>query len=348
MGQLVLREELAARLESLRAQSKRIGFTSGVFDLLHPGHVDYLARAKALCDVLLVGVNSDHSVRQNKGPLRPVCTELDRARVVAALDCVDYAFIFQETNNRTNISVLKPDLYLKAGDYKKEQLSSASQVESYGGRVELVPFLKGYSSSALIEKIAAQFGGARASALAIEPYAPAPAVFLDRDGTINKHIEYLHEVSKFELIPGALEAMKKLKEAGYRLVIVTNQPGIGIGYFSKEEFFAVNREMLKAVSKAGFNIDKVYYCPHTRADNCSCRKPGIGMLKRAAQELNVVLEKSFMIGDMSSDVKAGLDAGCRSILLGTGQGGRDGLFEVTPSRFASDLLAAANWILEQA
>lgn len=347
MGQIVLREELQSVLSAARAAGKRIGFSSGVFDLIHPGHVDYLTKAKKLCDVLIVGVNSDHSVKQNKGPSRPICTELDRAAVIAGLSVVDYAFIFHELNNQTNIAALKPDVYIKAGDYKKEQLTSARQVESYGGKVEIVPFLPGLSSSAIIDKIQALSSDREASSIASEPYPKSPAVFLDRDGTINQHVEYLHEVGKFELIPGALEAMKKLKLAGFRLVIVTNQPGIGIGYFSKEDFFAVNRELLKAASGAGFNIDRVYFCPHSRADNCSCRKPGIAMLKRAEAELNVDLSRSFMVGDMYSDVKAGLDAGCKAVLLRTGQGGSDQLPGVSPHHVADDLAQAASWILEQ-
>jgi len=345
MAKISTRQELSKICEELRKQKKSIGFTSGTFDLLHPGHTQYLEEAKNNCDVLIVGVNSDSSVQEYKGPSRPICPEASRATVLAALKAVDYVFIFSEVNNNQNINALKPDLYIKAGDYTKQKLTSASLVEAYGGKVLVVNFKPGFSSSAIIDKIQALVPANEAQSMSAKPYQRAPAVFLDRDGTINEHIEYLHEIEKFQIIPGALDAMKKLKLAGYRLVIVTNQPGIGVGYFSKEDFFKVNRELLKAASKAGFNIDRIYYCPHTRADECDCRKPKPGMLLRAVTDLNVDLSKSFMVGDMSSDVKAGADAGCKTVVLKTGQGGADGLYDVKPDYVANDLAEAAELIL---
>ncbi len=338
--------ELIEILSSHRSQKKTIGFTSGVFDLLHPGHVQYLSEARRACDVLIVGINSDASVKALKGDKRPICSEQERAEVLAGLAAVDYVFVFSEPNNNKNIELLKPDLYIKAGDYDKSALSSAKLVESYGGKVLIVPFKEGYSSSALIERVLDVNG----KNITIAPegfptYEKAPAIFLDRDGTINEHVEYLHEVSKFKLIPGVLEALRDLKQKGFRLVIVTNQPGIGVGYFSKEDFFKVNREFLKACNKAGVNIDRVYFCPHSRADNCNCRKPNIGMLQRAVADLNIDLSGSFMIGDMTSDLKAGKDAGCRAVLVKTGQGGTDGLFDIKPDCTAANLSEAARWIL---
>jgi D-glycero-D-manno-heptose 1,7-bisphosphate phosphatase len=178
-------------------------------------------------------------------------------------------------------------------------------------------------------------------------YRPQPAVFIDRDGTINEHVEYLSEPEKFKEIPGAFSAMKRLKENGFRVIIVTNQPGIGLGYFSREDLFAVNREMMRQASRAGASIDKIYFCPHSKADKCRCRKPEILFAERAAQELSVLLEKSFVVGDMSSDIQFGLNAGCTPILVQTGRGGNDDLCSAKPAYVASGLGAAVDWILQQ-
>ena len=344
---LKTRPDLAVLREELRTRGKTVGFTSGNFDVLHPGHVAYLEQAKAQCDILMVGVNTDASVRLSKGESRPVCSAEDRARVVCALACVDYVFLFEEKNNHRNIELLKPDLYLKAGDYEKSTLTSAPLVESYGGRAVIIPALPGHSTTRIIQKISAQALGDLAAAIPQEPRASAPAVFVDRDGTIVEHVEYLHEPEKLRFIAGAVEALRSLKQAGYRIVVITNQPGIGVGYYTKEEFFAVNREMMRALFKAGVALDRVYYCPHTDGDKCSCRKPNTALIERAVREINVRLADSFVIGDMTIDIQLGINAGCRPILVHTGYGGSDNRYDAAPAYVARDLSAAAQWILQQ-
>lgn len=343
-AKIVTREEAVARRGAYRAQGKRVGFTSGVFDILHPGHVAYLEQAKSLVDVLIVGLNSDSSVRANKGSSRPINAEQERSEVIAGLAAVDCVFVFGERNNNTNVELLKPDLYIKAGDYSAEQLSSKQIVESHGGQVALVPFVDGKSTTGVIDKIQAALISQEGPAVS---YDHRPAVFLDRDGTINQHIEYLSDPKGFAPISGAFAAIKKLQELGYRIVIVTNQPGIGLGYFSKEDLYAVNREMMKLASAEGCSFDKIYFCPHSKADGCVCRKPKTYFIERGAQELNLDLANSFVIGDMTSDVKLGQDAGVRTILVQTGRGGSDKIFDVSPTHIASDLMDAANWIAAQ-
>jgi rfaE bifunctional protein nucleotidyltransferase chain/domain len=339
------RDELIAVRRRYKTDGKTVGFTSGVFDILHPGHVQYLEVAKALVDVLIVGLNSDASVQSNKGPLRPINTEMQRAQVLAGLTSVDHVFIFGERNNNRNVEILTPDVYLKAGDYSAEKLSSKAIVESYGGRVELVPFVEGLSTTSVIEKIKLMLVSESGEQLR---YEARPAVFLDRDGTINEHIEYLHDPKRFHVLPGCFEGIKKLQDAGYRIIVVTNQPGIGLGYFSPEQLFEVNREMMRQASKAGCSFDKIYFCPHSKADNCRCRKPGTYFLERARQELSVDVSKSFVIGDMSSDVQLAINGGCTPILVQTGRGGSDGMFpDATPAYAAKDLSDAADWILKQ-
>jgi rfaE bifunctional protein nucleotidyltransferase chain/domain len=340
----IIDRDQAARLSAAyKASGKRVGYTSGVFDILHPGHVDYLAAARALVDVLIVGLNSDVSVKANKGELRPICSEQERAEVLAGLSAVDHIFIFSDRNNNVNVELLKPSLYIKAGDYSAEKLSSKTIVEQYGGRVELVPFKTGHSTTSVIERI--QMASLCDPGQKIS-YEPMPAVFLDRDGTINEHIEYLSEPDKFQEIPGAYQAIKRLRDLGFRIIVVTNQPGIGLGYFTKEDFYAVTREMMRQASAVGAAFDKIYFCPHSKADGCACRKPGVYFLERAAQELNVDLAKSYVIGDMTGDVQLGVSGGCTSILVKTGRGGDDGMFQASPQYVAGDLAQAAEWIAE--
>ncbi len=340
---IVNREEAARLSASYRAAGKSVGYTSGVFDILHPGHVEYLEEARTLVDVLIVGLNSDLSVKANKGDSRPICSERERAEVLAGLSAVDHVFIFSDRNNNLNVELLKPDAYIKAGDYSAEKLTSKAIVEKFGGRVELVNFKQGHSTTSVIERI--QLLGLCDGGQTIT-YDRRPAVFLDRDGTINEHVEYLSEPDKFKEIPGAYAAIRRLRELGFRIIIVTNQPGIGLGYFSKEDFYAVTREMLRQGSSQGALYDKIYFCPHSKSDGCACRKPGVFFLERAAQELNVDLSRSYVIGDMTSDVQLGVDGGCKAILVKSGRGGDDGMFKSAPHYVAQDLLDATEWIAQ--
>lgn len=337
-SKIVSREEAVAAREEARLAGKIVGFTSGVFDLVHPGHVDYLFRARELCDLLIVGVNATSSVRSNKGPQRPICEEDDRAFVVAGLESVDRVFLFDELNNNRNVEVLRPDIYIKAGDYDRSKLSSASLVERSGGKVVILPMRGEHSSTRIIERAARIYGDPGTETKG----EPRPAAFLDRDGTIIKHVHYLHEPEKLELIPGALEAMKRLKERGLLLVIVTNQPGIGLGYFTREDFFRVNTRLLARASKEGVYIDKIYYCPHNESEGCDCRKPKTGMIEKACRDLPIDISRSFMVGDMPGDVLAGKAAGCRTVLVG---GGNDG--GSAPEFSVPSMVEAAEVILRE-
>lgn len=341
---IVTRDKASALREEFRKAGKRVGFTSGVFDIIHPGHVEYLEAARAEVDVLIVGVNSDASVRGNKGEDRPISGEAQRAEVVAGLQAVDLVFVFGEQNNNTNVEALKPDLYLKAGDYGSEQLSSKPIVESYGGQVQIVPFRAGHSTSGIISRILA---AAKTSDGQVVEHERRPAVFVDRDGTINEHVEYLSDPALFKEIPGSFLALKSLRDMGYRIVVVSNQPGIGLGYFSREDFFAVNREMMRQATKNGCSFDKIYFCPHSKADGCECRKPSTYFLTRAERELNVDLASSFVVGDMSSDVQLGKNGGCRTVLVKTGRGGDDGICEAKADAEVASLAEAAEWISRQ-
>ena len=146
------RGTLLSRFAAPRSES--VVFTNGVFDVMHRGHATYLERARALGDRLVVGVNSDASARRlGKGPTRPVNTESDRAWVVAALEVVDAVCVFQEDTPESLISELLPDVLVKGGDYTLERVVGREAVEASGGKVELIPFVEGYSTTAIIERI---------------------------------------------------------------------------------------------------------------------------------------------------------------------------------------------------
>lgn len=147
------REELQKIIKDLKANGKRVVFTNGCFDLLHIGHIRYLEKAKTLGDILVVGVNSDHSVRNLKGPGRPILPEEERAEILSGLNCVDYITIFDKPDPLELISSLRPHILVKGGDWTKETTIGREVVERSGGEVVILPFVEGTSTSNLIETI---------------------------------------------------------------------------------------------------------------------------------------------------------------------------------------------------
>ena len=145
--------EAAALVGGLRARGRTIVFTNGVFDLLHPGHVRYLRQARALGDALIVGINSDRSVRAIKGPSRPITPEDERAELIAALVCVDAAVIFDEDTPWQLIAALQPDVLVKGADWAADEIVGRDIVEARGGKVVRVPIEMGYATTGIIERI---------------------------------------------------------------------------------------------------------------------------------------------------------------------------------------------------
>jgi D-beta-D-heptose 7-phosphate kinase/D-beta-D-heptose 1-phosphate adenosyltransferase len=147
------RDDLRKVVEGFKAKGKRIVFTNGCFDLLHIGHIRYLEEAKSLGDILVVGVNSDRSVRGLKGPNRPILPEEERAEILSGLECVSYITIFDESTPLELISTLQPHVLVKGGDWTKESTVGKEVVERLGGEVVILPFVEGSSTSNLIETI---------------------------------------------------------------------------------------------------------------------------------------------------------------------------------------------------
>ena len=146
-------DEMLKERERLRGAGARLVFTNGVFDLLHVGHVRYLAHARSLGDALVVAINSDRSVRELKGPERPVFAESERAEILAALRPVDYVVIFDEISPRSLIKQLLPDVLVKGGDYQLDEIHGREEVEAAGGRVVSLPFVPGASTTSLLERL---------------------------------------------------------------------------------------------------------------------------------------------------------------------------------------------------
>ena len=150
---LVERQDIAKFCEILRKGGQKVVFTNGCFDILHAGHVTYLEAAKAQGDVLVLGLNTDASVRRLKGQERPINSELDRAKVVGALKSVDYVVLFGEQTAEVVIAEVKPDIYVKGGDYTLDTLPEAKIVQSYGGKVAFIDMVEGRSTTNIINKI---------------------------------------------------------------------------------------------------------------------------------------------------------------------------------------------------
>lgn len=146
-------DRMLAERARLHAAGKRLVFTNGVFDLLHVGHVRYLRQARALGDALVVAINSDRSVRELKGPERPVFDEAERAEILAALRDVDYVVVFDDISPRRTIKRLLPDVLVKGGDYQLDEIHGREEVEAAGGRVISLPFVPGASTTSVLEKM---------------------------------------------------------------------------------------------------------------------------------------------------------------------------------------------------
>jgi D-glycero-D-manno-heptose 1,7-bisphosphate phosphatase len=179
-----------------------------------------------------------------------------------------------------------------------------------------------------------------------------PAVFLDRDGTIAEEVGYLNHTSRFHMFPFVAAAIRRLNDAGLPVIVVTNQSGVGRGYFPESLVHAVNELMAQQLAEKGAKIDAIYYCPHTSAENCGCRKPRTGMMDRAALEHALDLRRSFVVGDRYGDVELARNAHARGVLVRTGYGEgelawHEAKWPSQPDFVAEDLTLAADWILRQ-
>lgn len=183
------------------------------------------------------------------------------------------------------------------------------------------------------------------------------AVFLDRDGTIVEEMGYLDSLEKLILFPRTAEAIKTINESGMRAVVITNQSGVARGYFKEDFVRTAHRHIEKMLREKGAVIDGFYYCPHHPTEGkgkyltaCTCRKPEPGMLIRAAEEMDIDLTRSYVVGDMMKDISSADKIGAKGILVRTGYGSETEKEiigqKIKPAYIAEDILAAVNWIIE--
>lgn len=185
-----------------------------------------------------------------------------------------------------------------------------------------------------------------------------PAIFLDRDGTLNEERGYINHIDRFILIPGVPKAVKLINDLGYLAIVITNQSGIARGYYDLARLKTYHNKLKKELSEAGAKLDAIYFCPHhpqgkvkKYAIECDCRKPKTGMIDQAIKDFEIDLEHSFLIGDRYRDILFGKKLNMKSILVKTGYGKGEWEFEkytwkVQPDYVAENLLEAVNWIKE--
>ena len=198
---------------------------------------------------------------------------------------------------------------------------------------------------------------------AVDPAPPTPGftstslagvtVFLDRDGTLNVDTGYVKSPDDFTVLPGVGAALARLKQAGARLVVVTNQSGLGRGYFSSRDLEAIHSKLRLVLAEDGVTLDGLYFCPHHPDDHCNCRKPARGMIDRAHAELKVDLSRAYVIGDSIRDVELAKQVGARSLLVMTGPSGAEALADLMardlpPDYVAEELSQAVDWIVAHA
>jgi D-glycero-D-manno-heptose 1,7-bisphosphate phosphatase len=171
-------------------------------------------------------------------------------------------------------------------------------------------------------------------------------VLIDRDGTINVEKDYLSDPAGLELIPGAADGLRSLQALGLGLVVVTNQSGIGRGYFTLDALGAIHGRLRDLLAEEGVTLDGLYFCPHGPDDDCDCRKPLPGMVLQAAKDLNFNPKSAFVIGDKTADIDLGRAVGAKTVLVRTGYG-KQHEGKCRPDHIADDLLAAAQWITAQ-
>ncbi|OGB87488.1 hypothetical protein A3H38_02985 [candidate division WOR-1 bacterium RIFCSPLOWO2_02_FULL_46_20] len=178
------------------------------------------------------------------------------------------------------------------------------------------------------------------------------AVFLDRDGTIVEDVGYLNSPQQLQFIPGSIEAIKKLNEAGYKVVVITNQAGVAKGLISEDMLQTIDKTLQKFILSGGAYLDGLYYCPHhpehglyPYKQDCQCRKPKPGLFKKAEKDLNIDLARSWMIGDKATDVEAGQRAGTKTVFVMTGKGKKEkDRLRKKPDYIAENLKQAVAWL----
>jgi D-glycero-D-manno-heptose 1,7-bisphosphate phosphatase len=248
------------------------------------------------------------------------------------LEGVTGVVIFDDINPISLLELLRPDIYVNGSDWGENCIERPT-VEAYGGKIYVVK--RGAVSTASTTEIISSHPEHHEE-------KPVRAVFVDRDGVIVEDVGYLHEVENVRILPQAITGLQEMQNQGFLLFIVTNQSGVGRGKFPATDMHAVNLFIVEELAKNGVYVKKVYHCPHVEEDHCECRKPKVGLLLKAVEEYGVVLEKSYLIGDKSSDIECGRFANAKTIFI------ENGLYlyasSILPHFRAKNLLEASQYV----
>lgn len=327
-------------------------------------HIDgpfVLMMGDVICRVDLKKMIEDHKKAAANGAIMTIFLhESDHAH--------DSDVLKIDENNRVVKFVSKHDDHTGAGKLSnaglaiiEPRLLSHIDRESFTFETYLYPkliaageFVNGYVSEDYIKDMGTIDKLKKVESYLLSESAKSKAVFLDRDGVINEYVEFLHKKEDLRFIPGIFDSLKQLSKTDYLLIIATNQPAIGRGICTEEEYKNFEKYYLDCLREKEIRINDVFYCPHHPTAGigqykleCDCRKPKPGLLLKAREKYNINFAKSFMIGDSRSDIKAGATAGCRTILVKTGNGGKGGDtdLEANPDYIAEDLNEAVKLIL---
>jgi len=253
---------------------------------------------------LIIFLNTDESIKRYKGPVHPIIPWEERAWMLAGLESTNHIIPLNDLTPNAVLEEIKPDVHCNGSDYGENCIEKET-VEKNGGKIHILEWKEGFSTTNLIKKI---------KELPDKP--EAKAVFLDRDGTINDNGQgYVYKIEDLKFLPEAIPALQRLSKTDYKIIILTNQSGIGRGYFSEEEMQNFHIQMLDDLKSKGIRIDKIYFCPHHPDDQCSCRKPSIGLLEKAVRDFGINLSKSWVVGNEDKDILMGKRANTRTILV---------------------------------
>ena len=274
----------------------------------------------------------------DKGPDRPLNSELDRAYVLAGLASVNMVTFFSTRSPLELIQKIRPEVYVKGGDYDMETLEETRVVRSWGGKSLAIPFVDGFSTTALVQRIRSPL---------------RKAAFLDLDGVINKDKVYESRWEDFEFVPGAIEGMQLLQMSGYTLVVVTNQSGLARGYYTEDQYQALTRQMLGDLSQKGVDVAGVCHYHHhpegyTTELSVSyiCRNLGSGLIEQAARELNLSIRDSLLVGDKLSDIRAARAAGVDKAYILASDNTDTTIAEAQADGHFNDLLSCAKYLAQ--
>tara|TARA_B100001093_G_C26859867_1_gene1029467 strand:- start:1032 stop:2012 length:981 start_codon:yes stop_codon:yes gene_type:complete len=287
-------------LEALNTSrnNNKIGVISGSFDVLHEGHKFALDFCKSKVDKLVVLINSDESIRLYKGNERPILKLVERLNDLDVYDNELFICMFDDLIPNYFLEKIKPDVYFLSKDWIKNPVENPV-LEKYNIELLEHPELTNISTTKLNPNFDKSIG----------------AIFFDRDGTINKDVDYLHSIDKIEISSKNLKAISKLSELNYLNIIVSNQSGVGRGYFNEKSVEKINDKIINIIIDNNGQIDNIYFDTSTPENPSKNRKPNIGMILQARADYNISLKNSWVIGDKDTDIELGKKCNMKTIYI---------------------------------